>query len=347
MSKQANKTVIGAFVIGAIALVVAGVLIFGSGRFLKERDSYVLYFEGSVKGLNIGSPVLFRGVKVGSVTDIRLRFDPEDLTVYIPVVIEVEPDRFSKGSNDKHPKQNVDLLVEKGLRAQLELQSMVTGQLMVNFDFQPDEPVNLTGIKSEYIELPTIPSDMEKLSRTIENIPFDELINKLTSAVGGLERVLNSPELIGSIQAAEKALEEINKLKFERVGQEIRVNLVALEHKSGDVEKFKKLIEKINNDIISFLIKGKLPIQDAANIQEARIPRGLDRTRMKEERTDLLSQAHSDTQGPRKTQPVVREKRKIGRNDKVKVKYADGYIMIKKYKMIENDLNRGNCQIVG
>ena len=212
MSKQANKTVIGAFVIGAIALVVAGVLIFGSGRFLKERDSYVLYFEGSVKGLNIGSPVLFRGVKVGSVTDIRLRFDPEDLTVYIPVVIEVEPDRFSKGSNDKHPKQNVDLLVEKGLRAQLELQSMVTGQLMVNFDFQPDEPVNLTGIKSEYIELPTIPSDMEKLSRTIENIPFDELINKLTSAVGGLERVLNSPELIGSIQAAEKALKEINKL---------------------------------------------------------------------------------------------------------------------------------------
>ncbi|MEN8263175.1 MAG: MlaD family protein [Nitrospirota bacterium] len=212
MSKQANKTVIGAFVIGAIALVVAGVLIFGSGKFLKARDSYVLYFEGSVKGLNIGSPVLFRGVKVGSVTDIRLQFDPEDLTVYIPVVIEVEPDRFRKESNDRNSQYNVKLLIDKGLRAQLELQSMVTGQLMINFDFQPDEPANLTGISSKYVELPTIPSDMEKLSRTIENIPFDELMNKLTSAVGGLERVMNSPELIGSAKAAEKALKEIHKL---------------------------------------------------------------------------------------------------------------------------------------
>ncbi len=109
---------------------------------------------------------------------------------------------------------------------------------------------------------------------------------------------------------------------------------------------FKQLIEKINNDIISFLIKGKLPLQDAASVKEARIPRGLDRSRMKEERTDLLSQAHSDTQGPRITQPIKRAQRKIGRTDKVKVQYSDGSVQVRKYKLIENDLKRGNGQLV-
>ncbi len=212
MSKQANKTVIGAFIVGAITLVIAGVLIFGSGKFMTERKTYVLYFEGSVKGLNIGAPVMFRGVKVGSVTDILLRFDPEDLSIYIPVVIEIEPDRFRSINTTTHKTQNINLLVERGLRGQLQLQSMVTGQLMINFDFKPDEPLIITGIKSDYPELPTIPSDMEKLSRTLENIPFEELINKLMHAVEGLDKVLNSPELIGTFASAEDALKEIRTL---------------------------------------------------------------------------------------------------------------------------------------
>jgi paraquat-inducible protein B len=212
MGKQANKTVIGAFVLGAAALVIAGVLVFGSGKFLRETSSYVLYFEGSVKGLNVGAPVMFRGVKVGSVTDIVLHFDPQDLSVHIPVIIEVEPERFRRADGERRPRQNVNLLIERGLRATLEQQSFVTGQLMINFDFEPDEPVKLTGIKSDYPELPTIPSDMEKLSRTIENIPFEELINELVSAVEGLDRLLNSPELIGTFKSAEEALKEIKKL---------------------------------------------------------------------------------------------------------------------------------------
>jgi paraquat-inducible protein B len=67
MSKPANKTLIGAFVVGAVALAVAAIVLFGSGRFFKDMDQWVAIFPGSVKGLNVGSPVVFRGVQVGQV----------------------------------------------------------------------------------------------------------------------------------------------------------------------------------------------------------------------------------------------------------------------------------------
>jgi preprotein translocase subunit SecA len=111
-------------------------------------------------------------------------------------------------------------------------------------------------------------------------------------------------------------------------------------------ELFKKMIGNINEEITSFLIRGKLPLQDASSVREARAPRGIDRTRMREERRDLLAQAHSDTQADRPKEPQRREIPKIGRNDKVKVQYSDGRILVAKFKAIEHDLNRGNCQIV-
>ena len=109
---------------------------------------------------------------------------------------------------------------------------------------------------------------------------------------------------------------------------------------------FKIMIQKINIDVVSFLVKGNLPMQDPDAVREAQAPRGIDHSRLKEERTDLLSQAHSDTQGPRKTAPVTRTEKKYGRNDKVKVQYNDGRVAEKKYKMIENDLKRGECRII-
>jgi len=112
-------------------------------------------------------------------------------------------------------------------------------------------------------------------------------------------------------------------------------------------EIFKKMVVKINEEITSFLMRGKLPLQDASSVREARAPRGIDRTRVREERRDLLAQAHSDTQAHQVREPLKRDIPKIGRNDKVKVQYNDGRILVTKYKMIEHDLNRGNCQIIG
>ncbi len=243
MSKQPNKTVIGAFVVGAIVLGVTGVLIFGSGKFFAEKHKYVLIFSGSVKGLNVGSPVMFRGVKTGSVTDILLYFNPEDLSVQIPVIIEVEPEKFKIVKGERRPKRNIKLLVEHGLKAQLQLQSMVTGQLMVNFDFKPDEPIKLSETKFDYPELPTIPSDMEKLARTIENIDFEGIITSLKEAVNGLEKVLNAPELIGSFKAIEKTVKDIDKL-VKNVDKNVEPLVVSMKNASDAARSALKQAEK-------------------------------------------------------------------------------------------------------
>jgi paraquat-inducible protein B len=212
MSKQANKTKIGAFVLGAIVLIVSGVLIFGSGKFMADVEKYVLYFEGSVKGLNVGAPVMFRGVKVGSVTDIVLKYNPDDLSVFIPVVIEVERDRFESVTGKKK-RSRIEDLIERGLRAQLQQQSFVTGQLMVDLDFNPDEPAKLVGQESDkYPEVPTIASGLQKLTKTIEELPLDEIVHKLAKSLDGIERIINSPELQGSIVSLKKALDSADKL---------------------------------------------------------------------------------------------------------------------------------------
>jgi preprotein translocase subunit SecA len=117
-------------------------------------------------------------------------------------------------------------------------------------------------------------------------------------------------------------------------------------YKFESFELFKNMIQKINKDISSFLIKGNLPLQDESTIQEAEMPRGIDNTKLKEERTDMLSQAHADTQEPKATKPITRTDKKIGRNEKIKVQYNDGRIVEKKYKMVEHELKRGVCQII-
>lgn len=213
MSKQASKTVIGAFVLGAITLAVIGVLVFGSGKFLRETKKSVLYFEGSVKGLNIGAPVMFRGVKVGSVTDILLLYDPSDLSVYIPVIIEIDHDRFTSSTGKIEREADYNLLIEKGLKAQLQMQSFVTGQLMVDLDFYPDEPANIVGEGDiKYEEIPTIASGLQKLTKTIEQLPLDELFNKIVKTVDGIERLVNSPDLKESIASLRSALDSADKL---------------------------------------------------------------------------------------------------------------------------------------
>jgi paraquat-inducible protein B len=212
MSKQASKSLIGAFVIGAIVLAVIGILIFGSGKFFAEKTQYVLYFKGSVKGLSIGAPVVFRGVKIGTVTDIQLHFDAKDLSIRIPVIIEIEREKFKQvRDREVERDQHIQPLIDRGLRAQLTMQSMVTGQLMVNIDFFPETPIVLTGVESEHTEIPTISSGFEELLETIEDLPLQVLFDKLVSSVEGIETLVKAPETRESINSLNEALKSAKK----------------------------------------------------------------------------------------------------------------------------------------
>jgi paraquat-inducible protein B len=219
MAKEVSKTVIGAFVISSIVLIVIGVIVFGSGRFFKETVKCVLYFKGSVKGLNEGAPVVWRGVKVGSIKKVILLADQKTGTMDIPVIIEIEPDKVQvktaqgKIRPGKAKKGTIEKLVEMGLKGRLTMQSIVTGQLMIDLDFHPDAPINLVkGEDFPYPEIPTMQSTLEQLAETIQKLPIKEIFEKLENAADNIAEIAGDPELKEIVSVAKSAVANANRL---------------------------------------------------------------------------------------------------------------------------------------
>jgi paraquat-inducible protein B len=221
MSRTTNPTLIGAFVLGAIALTIAGIVAFGSGRFLTRAPRYVLYFDGGVSGLRVGAPVTFRGVRIGDVTDIRMYFDPDKLKARIPVVIQIDPQKIEGDfPSRERAEESVRELVDRGLRAQLKLQSLVTGQLYVDFDFHPDRPARFaqaerppsSRMDRDFMELPTIPSDLQELERTFQKLPLDAMASQAIRAFEGIEGFLTAAQTREAVIHLGETLENANAL---------------------------------------------------------------------------------------------------------------------------------------
>jgi paraquat-inducible protein B len=188
--RKANKTKIGIFVVGAVILLVAAILIFGSGALFKQSDKYIVFFDGSVKGLSVGAPVNFRGVKIGNISSIDLAYDAKTKSVLIPVVIDVELARV-KGIPDPFGYPDYSQFIQDGLRAKLELQNFITGQLMLGFDFYPQDPQKMYNITKSYPELPALPISPD-IFEVMNDIPIKEITNNLAQAVIGINRLVNS-----------------------------------------------------------------------------------------------------------------------------------------------------------
>lgn len=189
MSKKANKTAIGAFVAGAAVLLIIFIITFGSGALFKQSDKYILFFDGSVKGLSAGAPVIFRGVKIGTVKDISLIYDAKTQDVLIPVIIDVELSRV-RGIPEKVGYPDYMVLVDQGLRARLEIQNFITGQLMLSFDFYPNKPAYLRGIVKGYPELPALPTSPD-IFEVMQELPIKEISSDLRSTVAGINKLVN------------------------------------------------------------------------------------------------------------------------------------------------------------
>jgi paraquat-inducible protein B len=209
MSKPANKTLIGIFVLSAMALLVIAIFVLGSGQFFRKTFKAVCFFEGSIGGLNVGAPVVFNGVRIGEVRDIVLRYDTKELTTTIPIYIEIDPQRMeTTGPRPKSFEETLKLLIDQGLRARLELQSIVTGKLQVALGSYPDRPAKLIGADHKYPEIPTIPMSVQEITKRIEQLPLEEIIKNIAAAVDGINRVVNSPEMTKTIQSVSRAAEE-------------------------------------------------------------------------------------------------------------------------------------------
>ncbi len=220
--KRIDPRVIGSFVIGAIILGVAGLLFFGPGGFLTKTEKYVIYFDTSVKGLTIGSPVRFRGVKIGQIKEINVRAHPNEFKFYVPVIIEIEPSKFNfKGADQSiidmikttvGSDDPLSILIKKGLRAQMRLDSLVTGQLYINLDMFPNTPILLSGEKSDYPELPATTSSLEELSQVFEEVPLREISHRLVRIIEGADKFMNSSKIYDSLENFNQITVQLNLL---------------------------------------------------------------------------------------------------------------------------------------
>jgi len=243
MAKQASRMMIGGFVVLAVIIMAASLVVFGSGKFFQKTLKFVLYFDESVKGLSSGAPVLFQGVQVGSVTSIVIQADLAKMQTQIPVIIEINPDRWQVRGGERNPRKNLRMIIEKGLRAQLIMQSFITGQLMIELDFHPGTPLNLKNINKEYAEIPTIPSAGEKLSQALGNLDLTGLEKHLESTLAGVDRIVNNPDLTASILALKGTLQDASKLLTRVEGQ--------VDPLANDLKKTAKDFSKLANNVDS------------------------------------------------------------------------------------------------
>jgi phospholipid/cholesterol/gamma-HCH transport system substrate-binding protein len=209
MSTRANPMVIGAFVVGAVALLLVALLVWGGTGLFRTKLNYVLFFDSAVTGLNKGAPVLGRGVKVGEVTDVQMRWGTPIIAVYIIL----DPEAL-KGAAEAGPARRIEYAVrEEGLRGQLRMQSFVTGVLYVALDFHPGTPIVLRGLDKRVPELPTIPTDLEvwtaKLERfaeRIEKVPFEQIGQSAATVLDEVKKIVASKETHDLVPNANAAI---------------------------------------------------------------------------------------------------------------------------------------------
>ena len=173
---------------------------------------WLLHFAGSVRGLSVGAPVEFRGIRIGEVVDVKLEFDWNTMALRIPVLIQTQPERITTiGEQTTDRKTGMDKFVERGLRAQLKTGSLISGQLLVAWDFHPDAPPAKINWQGRYPELPTVPTPMEEI-------------------IGGLARIVN----------------KVDNIPLEQIGKDLQATMANLNKTSAELQK---LVKKLDDNV--------------------------------------------------------------------------------------------------
>ncbi|MCL4179467.1 MAG: MCE family protein [Verrucomicrobia bacterium] len=239
MSKKANPTSIGIFIVVGLALGVTGLLLFGSSRWFTQTKQYILYFDSSLNGLNEGAPVKYRGVTVGSVERVMIRFNQANEDTAMPVIIELREDLIQErwhGGRALHELNDLAEEIKRGLRASLQSESLVTGVLYVSLETLRDPPPPVYHqLVPTYPEIPTRPTEIQQLLRNLAQLDVAGMIDRLNSLIGridtamsglklgeisdgvtnlvnSLNRVVSSPELTNSLARLETTLEQYQRL---------------------------------------------------------------------------------------------------------------------------------------
>jgi paraquat-inducible protein B len=206
MTAASRQTAVGAFVLGGAALALAAVLLFGKLHIFSPVKHAAVVFQDSIAGLSVGSPVTFRGVRVGAVDSIAIQFDPKTHVAYIPVVIQLEAGRVRVSAEGDSEPVDLAKMIARGLRAELNTQSFVTGQSEIDLDFDPASAAVLHPDITDLTEIPTRQSAIQRVKEQLSQLPLRELADNATAtlqSLRGLSEKLNQglPPLVDSLKA--------------------------------------------------------------------------------------------------------------------------------------------------
>lgn len=236
MSKSANKTLIGAFVVGAAALLLIAIAVFGSGKLFSSTFHCVMFFDSSVSGLSVGSPVMFRGVPVGRVTEIRLSGDMKRMLFRTPVFVELDQARsnpaFNPEDQDMSSLEYLSKLIEHGLRARLTTQSLLTGQLMIEIDFfsrqELTQKITEVQLYDHLPEIPTIPSKLDNIWQKFNALPIEQVSQNILDITDSLKHLVQETDTAAIVNS-------LNQLvgQFQTITQSVDKTLASIQGLSG------------------------------------------------------------------------------------------------------------------
>ncbi len=258
MKREPNKKIIAVFVIIGF-MILTGLIVknIAEQYMINHRNLVVLYFTESIKGLTVGSPVMYEGVQVGRVVKIEIKTDPKTLEFKIPVYIRFSQDNdFSHMSFEDHlsRREFLKLLIQKGLRARLATQNLLTGQLMVDLFMDPAREAVYQEKNLKRLEIPTTLSAIGNLTRDIQDLPLKQIIWRFDNVLQELEDDL--PNLIETYeQVGEKLNQYVNK-SIPQTNQSLNQLNQTLKDISGASKSIKNLSDYLERHPDSIL-KGK------------------------------------------------------------------------------------------
>jgi paraquat-inducible protein B len=261
MSKKANPATIGVFICVAIALGIGAILLFSSARWFTKTQKVILFFDGSVLGLNPGAPVKFRGVTVGSVREILIRHNQHERDRAIPVIIELDQSVLNQKSDNIikiSDKEFVRTMIDRGLRATIEAQSLVTGLLYVELDFRSNPaPPQFHQVVEEFMEIPTQQTKIQLLIENIADIDFKQLMNQMSALAGNLQTNLGALNMKDVNDGLTNLLVKLNQL----VSSDDLTNAVKALHTTLD--KLSSRIDPLADQAEGMLVEARKTIGDA------------------------------------------------------------------------------------
>lgn len=260
MALQKDKTLIGLFVVGALSLICVSIILIGSGFFSGKTASFVLYFNTSLRGLYVGSPVYFSGVRVGKVSSIHISSNINTLEFNIPVIIELEvnaaDDKKDVADENQHfttymeTSQSLDTLILKGLRAKLGTASMITGQLVIELVMIKNPgPLNLKKFTpyNGIPQLPTIASPFDSVLAQIQDLPIDALAKQGLDALTSLTVAINEMEIGELSSTMQESLRLAN-------GQMVKMDVLQTQL-TNTVERYGEMANIVNGRLDGILQK--------------------------------------------------------------------------------------------